>query len=70
MSYILLIFNDQNRTKLNAIWFFENVKQIMNKTNGLIKYSDVNKKIRHYKTCKSFFKVLNIDKKNKNKYFL
>jgi hypothetical protein len=68
--YILLIFSDQERKQLNAIWFFENIKQIINKTKGLIKYNDVNKKIRYYKTCKSFFKVLYIDKKNKNKYFL
>lgn len=70
MPYILLIFNDQDRKNLNAIWFFENIKQIISKTNGFIKYSDINKKIRHYKTSKSFFKIINIDKKDKNKYFL
>jgi hypothetical protein len=68
--YILLIFDDQERKKLNAIWFFENIKQIINKTNGFMKYSDVNKKKRFYKTSKSFFKIINIDKRTKNKYFL
>jgi hypothetical protein len=35
-----------------------------------MKYSDVNKKNRFYKTSKSFFKIINIDKRTKNKYFL
>jgi hypothetical protein len=68
--YILLIFHDQECKVLNGIWFFENVKQIIKKTNGFIKYNDINKKFRYYKTSKSFFKVLNVDNKNKKKYFL
>lgn len=70
MSYILLIFNDQNNKELNAIWLFESMKQIMTKTKGLLKYSDINKRVRHYKTCKSFFIILKLNNKDKRKYFL
>jgi hypothetical protein len=68
--YILLIFVVLDRKKFNAIWLFENIKQFINKTSGCMKYSDVNKKNRFYKTSKSFFKIINIDKRTKNKYFL
>jgi len=65
----MLIFNDQDYQKLNAIWIFQNIKQIINKTNGFIKYSDIYRKKRLYKTCKSFFRIIKIETKDKNKYF-
>ena len=67
--YILLIFNDQECKKLNAIWLYDSVKELMTDTKSVIKYSDVNKKTRIYKTAKSFFRVLKISSTDKKKYF-
>ena len=64
--YILIIFSDQECEKLNAIWLYTTIKELMADTKNIIKYSDVNKKTRIYKTAKSFFRVLKISKKNKS----
>ena len=66
--YILLIYNDQDCEKLNAIWIYDSVSSVMTDTKGLIKYSDINRKTRIYKTAKSFFRVLKISSADK-KYF-
>ena len=67
--YILLIFSDQDCEKLNAIWMYDSVSSLMADTKNIIKYSDVNKKTRIYKTAKSFFRVLKISSADKKKYF-
>jgi len=67
--YILLVFNDQECKMLNAIWIYDTIKDIIDDTNGVIRYSDVGKKTRVYKTAKSFFRILNISSKDKRKYF-
>jgi len=64
-----MIFSDQECEKLNAIWLYTTIKELMTDTKGLIKYSDVNKKTRIYKTAKSFFRVLKISSTDKKKYF-
>ena len=66
--YLLLIFNEQECKKLNCIWMYDSVGSIIADTKGLIKYSDVNKKTRIYKTAKSFFRILKISSADK-KYF-
>lgn len=67
--YMLLIFNDQETKLLNAIWMFDNFKQMSQYTNGLIKYSDINKKNRKYKTSKSFFRVIRFNNNDTKLYF-
>jgi len=67
--YILIIYNDQECRLLNAIWLYDSVKELMTDTKGLIKYTDVNKKTRIYKTAKSFFRILKISSSDKKKYF-
>jgi hypothetical protein len=67
--YILLIYNDQECRLLNAIWLYDTVSSVMADTKGLIKYSDINRKTRIYKTAKSFFRILKISSSDKKKYF-
>lgn len=67
--YILLVFHDQECSKLNAIWCYDSIKQIIEDTNGVLRYSDVSKKVRVYKTSKSFFRILKVTTRNMQKYF-
>jgi len=67
--YVLIIFSDQECKKLNAIWLYDSVKELMADTKNIIKYTDVNKKTRVYKTAKSFFRVLKITSEDRKKYF-
>ena len=67
--YVLLIFNDIEATKLNSMVKFDTIKDIIKWSNGIIKYSDVNKKVRCYKTAKSFFRILFVSKSDEQKYF-
>jgi hypothetical protein len=67
--YILLIFNDQDCEKLNCIWLYDSVSSVMADTKGLIKYSDINRKTRIYKTAKSFFRVLKVSSSDTKLYF-
>ena len=67
--YILLIFNEQDCKNLNAIWMYDTAGALMTDTKGLIKYSDINKKTRIYKTAKSFFRVLKISSADRKLYF-
>ena len=67
--YILLIFNDQECRLLNCMWMYDSVKELMENTKNIIKYNDINRKTRIYKTAKSFFRVLKISSADKKKYF-
>ena len=67
--YILLIFHDQLCTTLNAIWMYDTIKSMIDDTKNVIKYSDINKKTRIYKTAKSFFRILKINNEDTNLYF-
>ena len=67
--YILLIFNDQECRLLNAMWMYTTIKELIDDTKNVIKYSDVNKKTRVYKTAKSFFRVLKISNTDTKLYF-
>ena len=67
--YILMIFSDQECKKLNCIWLYDTVSSVMADTKGLIKYSDINRKTRVYRTAKSFFRVLKISSADRKKYF-
>ena len=67
--YVLLIYNDQACEKLNCIWMYSTIKELMTDTKGLIKYTDINRKTRIYKTAKSFFRVLKISNADRKLYF-
>ena len=67
--YVLIIFNDQECRLLNCMWMYDSVKELMENTKNIIKYNDINRKTRIYKTAKSFFRVLKISNEDKKKYF-
>ena len=67
--YILMIFNDQDCKRLNCIWMYSTIKELMANTKNIIKYSDINKKKRIYKTAKSFFRILKISNADTKLYF-
>ena len=64
-----MIFNDQECEKLNCIWMYDTIKELMTDTKGLIKYNDINRKTRIYKTAKSFFRILKISSTDTKLYF-
>ncbi len=67
--YILLVFHDQECATLNAMWFYDTIKDMIQDTRGVIRYSDVNKKTRVYKTAKSFFRILKVSNDDNLLYF-
>ncbi len=67
--YVLLIYNEQECKQLNCIWLYSTIKELMENTKNIIKYSDINRKTRIYKTAKSFFRVLKISSADRKKYF-
>jgi hypothetical protein len=67
--YILLIFHEQECKILNAMWFYDSIKDMIEDTNHVIRYSDVNKKTRVYKTAKSFFRILKVSNNDACLYF-
>ena len=67
--YILLIFHDIEAKKLNSFIKFSTIKDIIKWSGNIIKYSDVNRKIRTYKTAKSFFRVLYVSREDERKFF-
>lgn len=67
--YILLIFNDPNCEKINCFMKFNKINEIIKWSNGIIRYSDVKKKTRVYKTRKSFFRVLFVSNEDEELYF-
>jgi hypothetical protein len=64
-----MIFSDQDCKKLNCIWLYDTAGAVMADTQNVIKYTDINKKKRIYKTAKSFFRVLKISSADRKKYF-
>ena len=69
MMYILMVFNDYDEQVLIYIGFFNYIKDILEFTNHIIKYSDVSHKDRCYKTYKSLFKILKISNEKQRIYF-
>ena len=67
--YVLLVFNDQDCEKINCIWMYDTLNDVMKDTQNIIKYSDVNRIRRIYKTSKSFFILLKIKKDDTKLYF-
>ena len=69
MMYVLMVFNDYDEQELIYIGFFNYIKDILEFTNHIIKYSDVSHKDRCYKTYKSLFKILKISNEKQRIYF-
>lgn len=67
--YMVLIFNDYECQVLNSVLFFDTIKDIIKWSCNLLKYNDVNKKIRVYKNYKCFFKIIEINRTYEKKYF-
>jgi hypothetical protein len=67
--YLLLIFNDPERKKLNSIRLYDTMKQIITHYKGFLHYNDLVRRKRYYKTIKTFFYLKKINYKVKNKYF-
>ena len=67
--YVLLVFNDQDCEKLNCIWLYDSISSVMTDTKNVIKYNDINRIRRVYKTSKSFFILLKIKKDDTKLYF-
>jgi hypothetical protein len=56
--YMLIIYNNPITKRINALYKFDNIKDIIIWSGGIINYSDANKKDRKYRTYKSYFKVV------------
>lgn len=65
---MVLIFHDYDCKILNAIYFFDKIKDIIIWSKSLLKYNDVDKIFRIYKNYKCFFKIITIEK-SKQKLF-
>lgn len=60
---------EQECKVLNAMWFYDSIKDIIHDTKNVIRYSDVSKKTRVYKTAKSFFRILKVSNEDTCLYF-
>jgi hypothetical protein len=67
--YMVMIFNEYECQKLNSVCFFDTIKDIITWSNGLLKYNDVSKLDRIYKTYKCFFKIVEVHKLDEQYYF-
>jgi len=67
--FILLVFKEPEQRNIIYLGLFDKIMDILEHTDNLLKYSDVNKTERVYKTSKSFFKIIKV-KKGHKKYFL
>ncbi len=67
--YAVIVFDDFNNTVINSLCLFDSIKDMITWSRGLIKYSDTKKSYRKYRTYKSFFRILEIDKRDEYKYF-
>lgn len=67
--YAVFIYNDYDNKSLMSLCLFDKIKDILCWSNGLIKYNDVSKTTRVYKTYKCFFKVIEVPRQKEQKYF-
>lgn len=67
--YVVFIYHDYENTTLNSLCLFDRIKDILVFSNGLLKYNDVGKTKRIYKTYKCFFKIIEVDRYDEIKYF-
>lgn len=67
--YVVFIYHDYEQKILNSICLFDKIKDILTWSNDLIKYNDVSKTSRVYRTYKCYFKVIEVPKKMEQRYF-
>jgi|TARA_R110002020_G_scaffold466111_1_gene688285 hypothetical protein len=67
--YIFLVYNDNQRKNLAAWYKFSYLKDIIDFTNNLFRYSDVAEKERIYNTYKTHFRVVEVSAIENYKYF-
>lgn len=67
--YAVFVYHDYESNILNSICLFDKIKDILRWSNGLLKYNDVSKTTRVYKTYKQYFKIIEVSKSNELKYF-
>lgn len=67
--YMVMIYNEYECKMLNSVCFFDSIKDIITWSKGLLKYNDVSKNCRIYKTYKSFFKIIDVHKLDEQFYF-
>lgn len=67
--YLVLIYNDFENKILNAVRFFDTIKDIIAWSNGILKYNDISKEVRIYKTYKSFFRIIEVHRLDEPYYF-
>ena len=66
---MVFIYDDYENKTLNSICLFDKIKDILTWSYGLIKYNDVSKTSRVYRTYKCFFKVIEVPRQSEQKYF-
>lgn len=67
--YICIVFNDLEQKRINGLIYFMKIKDIIEYTNKLIKYSDIKQKHKCYRTYKSFFKFQKVRTDHVIQYF-
>lgn len=67
--YAVFIYNDYENRTLNSLCLFDKIKDILTWSKGLLKYNDVSKITRVYKTYKCFFKIIEVSKRDELLYF-
>lgn len=67
--YAVFVYHDYEKKIINSICLFDKIKDILHWSNGLLKYNDVSKTTRVYKTYKCFFKIIEVSRYDELKYF-
>lgn len=67
--YLVIIYHDFENTLINAMALFDKIKDIIAWSHGILKYNDVQKTERKYRTYKSVFRIIEVHKKNEMRYF-
>ncbi len=63
------MYLDFENSLINGIALFDKIKDIIQWSQGILKYNDVQKKNRLYRTYKSFFKIHEVSRRDERKYF-
>jgi hypothetical protein len=67
--YLVVVYNDFEKSTINCMAMFDKIKDIIEWSGGILKYNDLQKRDRIYRTYKSFFKIHEVSRKDERKYF-
>jgi len=67
--FMVMIYNDFENKILNGVRLFDKIKDIILWSKGIIKYNDLTKEKRIYKTYKSFFRIIEVHIQDESYYF-